>query len=554
MTITADMLQDYLERHELNALFLRMVEDLLVVKPMDYPLCFLISHLYEQYPNKWGIIENASSIREFAEVRKYLCNYTLRALNKIVDSFNKHVPDDPAQYILDFVRNKDNFVGWEIEDINAYLSDHSINSTFVAVVEDLLVATPPDPIPFIVLKFYDAVKDISLPQSRLIEQTIVALKNKSFDVSCFDRLQQNLLKDKPFKQLEYMDKFFSDSHNWMLRTSAVLPVQSNVKDLAPIQLTQPSTTNTAKLPTSPPAIVPAAIPVVAVDETPTAEHTKSSNSASFKHDDALGPDHVSLGSLSVSQVGSLLDSLKLPVTAAQLQTNHVDGKVLMAIESLSDIADLGLVMPPIRARVLMSNIEEFKKSGVPINLLSTRNQAATAGSVPAEAAIVQPPALKIPLVTAPQTHIFLTHDWGTDELGRSTHQRVSKINQMLKARGFVTWFDEDRMSGAIVDAMTSGIDHSSCMAVFVTDRYMGKVNGVDGRDNCKIEYNYAFRILGPHKMIPIVMEPRVRFASAWKGAVGAGLGGLLYIDMVDDDDSVLASRVDDLAQRILAVI
>eukprot|EP01041_Mallomonas_annulata_P000122 gene122-182_t len=39
------------------------------------------------------------------------------------------------------------------------------------------------------------------------------------------------------------------------------------------------------------------------------------------------------------------------------------------------------------------------------------------------------------------TDVFLSHDWGVDELGRKNHDRVSIINAGLKARGLVTWFD-----------------------------------------------------------------------------------------------------------------
>ena len=51
---------------------------------------------------------------------------------------------------------------------------------------------------------------------------------------------------------------------------------------------------------------------------------------------------------------------------------------------------------------------------------------------------------------------FLTHDWGDDELGRSNHARVAEVNRLLKAAGFVTWFDEDRMQGDIVSQMANG--------------------------------------------------------------------------------------------------
>eukprot|EP00959_Pyramimonas_sp_CCMP1952_P221666 4633988-Pyramimonas_sp.AAC.1 len=106
--------------------------------------------------------------------------------------------------------------------------------------------------------------------------------------------------------------------------------------------------------------------------------------------------------------------------------------------------------------------------------------------------------------------VFLTHDWGTDEMGRDNHTRVSYVNSALQTRGVKTWFDEDKMQGNIVDQMTDGIDRSVCTAVFVTKNYETKVSG-KGRngdqDNCKIELNYAFNHQGVKLMIPVVMEP-----------------------------------------------
>ena len=95
---------------------------------------------------------------------------------------------------------------------------------------------------------------------------------------------------------------------------------------------------------------------------------------------------------------------------------------------------------------------------------------------------------------------FLTHDWGDDELGRSNHARVAEVNRLLKAAGFVTWFDEDRMQGDIVSQMANGIDSSAAVLVFVTENYCIKVagagrNGAD--DNCKKEFDYASRRTPP---------------------------------------------------------
>jgi hypothetical protein len=49
-----------------------------------------------------------------------------------------------------------------------------------------------------------------------------------------------------------------------------------------------------------------------------------------------------------------------------------------------------------------------------------------------------------------KTDIFLTHNWGVDDLGRQNHDRVVVINEALKSLGFVTWFDNDRMTGDVV--------------------------------------------------------------------------------------------------------
>ena len=81
--------------------------------------------------------------------------------------------------------------------------------------------------------------------------------------------------------------------------------------------------------------------------------------------------------------------------------------------------------------------------------------------------------------------VFLTHDWGYDQNNVSNHDRVSLINKILKKLGYRTWFDEDRMTGNIVDQMCHGIKNSTIILVFITKRYSDKVGGDDGNDNCK---------------------------------------------------------------------
>jgi hypothetical protein len=41
-----------------------------------------------------------------------------------------------------------------------------------------------------------------------------------------------------------------------------------------------------------------------------------------------------------------------------------------------------------------------------------------------------------------RTDVFLTHDWGSDG---QNHAFVSKINALLKRKGLITWFDDEKM-------------------------------------------------------------------------------------------------------------
>lgn len=143
-------------------------------------------------------------------------------------------------------------------------------------------------------------------------------------------------------------------------------------------------------------------------------------------------------------------------------------------------------------------------------------------------------ALLLPIRTGKQTHVFLTHNWATDERGRNNHLRVMAVNNALKALGFITWFDDERMQGSIRRLMTEGVDLTLVMLTFVTKDYMEKVNGEDERDNCRYEFTYGVEVLGPQNFVPIVTEPRMRDNKTWTGEFGAALRTKLYVDFSED--------------------
>ena len=73
-----------------------------------------------------------------------------------------------------------------------------------------------------------------------------------------------------------------------------------------------------------------------------------------------------------------------------------------------------------------------------------------------------------PSESSPQSYtydVFLTHDWGEDEHGRSNHKRVGMVNDALKQRGIDTWCRRPFLTPAVTDPRLY-----ACGAYFVAMR------------------------------------------------------------------------------------
>lgn len=131
---------------------------------------------------------------------------------------------------------------------------------------------------------------------------------------------------------------------------------------------------------------------------------------------------------------------------------------------------------------------------------------------------------------------FLTHDWGKDLLGRDNHERVKIINELLKDNGVVTWFDNDRLRGHdMVNKIALGIDRSKKFVVFLTQRYVEKVNGKNPDDFCKREFLYGAKHKKVDKIVVVVMEESMLDTNSWSGQLDFIVGSTLYVDMTTDD-------------------
>jgi WD40 repeat protein len=150
-----------------------------------------------------------------------------------------------------------------------------------------------------------------------------------------------------------------------------------------------------------------------------------------------------------------------------------------------------------------------------------------------------------------RTDVFLTYDWGVDELDRKNHDRVTLIDKAPKAMGIVTWFDPEKMTQELVDQTVSRIDNADVIIVFVTQRYMNKGNGSDANNNCRKEFNYALQKKTSTKMIPVVMEPRMKdIGGNWDDLLQMELGNILYVDFSNDNH--FQSAIQQLKAEILS--
>jgi molecular chaperone DnaK (HSP70) len=116
-------------------------------------------------------------------------------------------------------------------------------------------------------------------------------------------------------------------------------------------------------------------------------------------------------------------------------------------------------------------------------------------------------------------HVFLSHTWKLDESGRDNHARVTLLNEALKKRDIITWFDADRVKGTIRQTMTEALYGSCCVLVCITREYEKKINLANDFDNCYFEFNTACTDRDLiQKRIPLVLEKSILYLN------GSGVG------------------------------
>ena len=118
------------------------------------------------------------------------------------------------------------------------------------------------------------------------------------------------------------------------------------------------------------------------------------------------------------------------------------------------------------------------------------------------------------------------------------------IEEELRGRGLTTCVDKSSQPSPYSNErkakMQDDISKSDSILIFVTSKFMSKVNGMDGNnDMCKLEYDYALKSASS-KLVIVILEERMRNISQWKGALRClSCNRLLYVIYVMTDLSLV---------------
>ena len=108
---------------------------------------------------------------------------------------------------------------------------------------------------------------------------------------------------------------------------------------------------------------------------------------------------------------------------------------------------------------------------------------------------------------------FLSHDWGIDESGRHTHERVQRVADYLRSKGLFVYLDEGQLHNKLQveclkteERLQFALRKSQCAILFLTKRYSDKICQSRYQNDIKTEYEIICKLKGLRYMIPVVFE------------------------------------------------
>ena len=154
----------------------------------------------------------------------------------------------------------------------------------------------------------------------------------------------------------------------------------------------------------------------------------------------------------------------------------------------------------------------------------------------AEAALMtlDPPAVTAPVHRkAKGGHVMLSYNWGHQDV-------IKRLNASLKARGYTTWIDIEKMQGSTVEAMADAVEECAVMVFGISMAYKESTN-------CRMEAQYAFQ--QQKDMVPVMLEEEYR-PNGWLGML---LGTRVWYPLCGESlssEGAFESKVDELCREL----
>eukprot|EP00662_Eupelagonemidae_sp_cell21_P042716 gene42716-biopygen120382 len=152
-------------------------------------------------------------------------------------------------------------------------------------------------------------------------------------------------------------------------------------------------------------------------------------------------------------------------------------------------------------------------------------------------------------------HAFFCFAQSKDQLGRCNLVRVSKMYERLREVG-LTCFDPAQTCTLTAGDVCTAMEQSKAVIVCITRSFLLRASGKGHHgtdDMCWKEFDYVCNSKGIARALPVVMEPSCRRTNEWRGIVGMNLGGVMYVDLADEDDVSFDKGMAHLEKELLRI-
>ena len=125
--------------------------------------------------------------------------------------------------------------------------------------------------------------------------------------------------------------------------------------------------------------------------------------------------------------------------------------------------------------------------------------------------------------TIPQTDCFITYDYEACEMDPNCDyiKAIDKVVNSLRLADLKPFISDGTHSVYNTNKIVEAMDFTKCFVVFISEKYLQKINSENVRDKCCFEFVYGTRIhSATNCIIPIIVDSKLSGLPSRKGKFG----------------------------------